>query len=63
MPKRVLRNPDELSTNDLATYLGVQAGTIYYWLREGKIPEPRRQGNKRIWSRAEAAILKKRITI
>ena len=63
-----LYNPDELSTSDLAAYLGVPHHTIMNWLRWGRIDEPRRLPSrvtgkpwKRVWSRAEARALKRRL--
>lgn len=62
MPKRILHNPDELTTYDLASFLGVKRCTLLGWLRRGLIPEPPRRGNKRIWTQAEAEELKTRVT-
>lgn len=58
MPKRILHNPDELSTFDLAQYLGVNRRTLLSWVHRGLIDEPARRGNKRIWTRQQAEQLK-----
>ena len=63
-----LYDPDQLSTSDLAAYLGVPRDTILSWLRWARIPEPRRLPTrtgraawKRVWSSKEAAGLKRRL--
>jgi transposase len=61
MPKRINRNSDEYSTFELAEYIGCSRSCLLKWLREGKIPEPPRKGNKRIWTKAQADELKKMI--
>jgi excisionase family DNA binding protein len=58
MPKRLLRNPDEMTTYDVAAYLGIPRHTLLAWCRRGKIAEPERIGNKRVWTREQADQLK-----
>ena len=41
--------------------LGINRRTLLSWLYHGKIPEPRRVGNKRVWSTEEVEELKKLI--
>ena len=36
------RNRDYLSTREVAEVLGISRQTLYNWLKEGKIPGPRR---------------------
>ena len=41
-------------TNEVAKIVGVTKTTLYTWLRQGKIPKPRRDYNYyRIWSEAD----------
>ena len=35
---------------DLAVVFGSSTNTVYRWVREGKLPQPRRQFGKSIWS-------------
>jgi len=67
-PRSRLCDRNELSTFDLAAYLGVPRDTILSWLRWARIPEPRRLPTrtgraawKRVWTRAEAEEIKARI--
>jgi len=41
--------------------LGINRRTLLSWLYQGKIPEPRRVGNKRVWSTEEVEELRKLI--
>jgi DNA-binding transcriptional MerR regulator len=59
MPKHFPR-PGELSTGELAEYLNINRRTLISRLRAKIIPEPRRRGNKRIWTQKEAEELKTR---
>ncbi len=61
MPKRVLRDPSNLTTYEVAGMLGINRRTLLSWLYQGKIPEPRRVGNKRVWSTEEVEELRKLI--
>ena len=36
------RNRDYLSTREVAEVLGISRQTLYNWLKEGRIPDPRR---------------------
>lgn len=59
MPKRILRNPDEFSTHDLARYLQTSRSNIMAWLRKGRIAEPARDATgRRLWTRSQAEALK-----
>jgi len=74
MPRSLLRQPDQMTTGDVAAYLSEAVGhpiarsTILGWLRAGKIPQPRRTGvtptwpGRRIWTRAEAEDIKSRLS-
>jgi predicted DNA-binding transcriptional regulator AlpA len=45
---------DYLSCDDLARSLGVSKGTVYRWVRQGKLPKPiRRRAPVAVWPRAE----------
>jgi excisionase family DNA binding protein len=62
MPKRLLHNPDELTTFELAQYLGVSRPSIDKWARQGSIPAPAKCiGNKRLWTRAQAEEIKRMV--
>lgn len=60
MPKRMLKNPDEFTSFELAAELGVSRQTIQVWVKTDKIPAPAKMiGNKRVWSADQVRDIKK----
>lgn len=56
------RNPDTsaLTSEQVATILGVTKRTLKNWLRSGKIPEPRRnpRNNYRLWTLTDVEVIR-----
>jgi excisionase family DNA binding protein len=40
----------------VAALLGVHRSTVWRWLEQGLIPEPRRLGGRTLWPRADIAL-------
>ena len=52
------------TTGQIAKILGVHKNTVFYWLRTGKIKEPKRDKifNGRIWTSADLKKIKRIIS-
>jgi predicted site-specific integrase-resolvase len=63
MARKIMRDPDSLSTFDVADILGIARTTFRHWVLNNKIPMPSTKiGARWKWTRAEVTLLKKRIT-
>jgi excisionase family DNA binding protein len=63
MPKRVLTDPNKLSTFDVARLLGVSRVTILNWIKQGVMPTPAMVGTKRTWTTAQIEKFKRDMKI
>jgi excisionase family DNA binding protein len=61
MPKRLIHDPQNLSTTEVAKLLGVSTSTVVNWSNRGSIPEPRYIGNKRVWTEAQVDEIRKNL--
>jgi len=59
-----LRDREFLKTHEVAATLNVSCTTLYNWLREGRIPEPRRNPltKYRLWTVKDVELIRNTIT-
>jgi excisionase family DNA binding protein len=62
---RPRREADFLKTHQVAESLDVSLTTLYNWLREGKIPEPKRHPmtKYRLWTIKDVELIRNLMTI
>jgi excisionase family DNA binding protein len=62
---RALKRRDYLKTHEVAESLDVSLTTIYNWLREGRIPEPRRNPmtRYRLWTVKDVQLIRSLMTV
>ncbi len=58
-PRTLFKDPDKLSSYDVADLLGVKRNTFRAWIKRGKVKPPRATNGRYGWTREEAEGLRR----